>query len=259
LFPVSSPGHIAAYQARDRFAAVVTYAGDAGDLALARYLTGADRPIEARGHRGWIGVAPQGGGVELRTVVWEESPGVVAMVQGTDGEATMLALADGLRAPSDAEWRGLLDRSDSESDAATSSGVESSTATMATIPGEGADAHQVYASGAYAGGTWNLYDEAGQLCLSSESGDSGSSVCGDPRAGVTTLHDSGGGAVMVFGVLPTGAAGAEVPGAVGSVEVHGLPDGRRVYLAPIDPHHVPDHVTLLGDDGRTVDTLAVDS
>ena len=259
FFPVSTAGHVAAYQAGDQVAAVATYAGDAGDLTATRYLTSADRPIEVRGHPGWIGRSPQNGGVVLHTILWEESPGVIAVVVGTDAEATLLALADGLRAPSDAEWRGLLDRSDSESDAATSSGVESSTATMATIPGEGADAHQVYASGAYAGGTWNLYDEAGQLCLSSESGDSGSSVCGDPRAGVTTLHDSGGGAVMVFGVLPTGAAGAEVPGAVGSVEVHGLPDGRRVYLAPIDPHHVPDHVTLLGDDGRTVDTLAVDS
>jgi hypothetical protein len=255
--PVSAPGHVVGYDSGRRVAAVVTYAGDAGDLAVARFMSSADRPIEVRGHRGWAGVAAVGGSVELRTIVWEESPGVIAVVAGTDGEATLLALADGLSAPSDAEWRALLDRAGSD-DSGTSSGSASISAPMATVPGEGAEAHQAYASGTYPGGTWGLYDEAGQLCLSSESGDSGSSVCGDPRARVTTLHDNGGAAVMVFGVLPAGAAGAEVPGAVAPVEVHGLPDGRRVYVAAIDPDHVPDHVTLVDAAGGTVDTLAVD-
>src|SRR4029453_3186984 len=115
----------------------------------------------------------------------------------------------------------------------------------------GAEAHQAYASGTYPGGTWGLYDEAGQLCLSSESGDSGSSVCGDPRARVTTLHDNGGAAVMVFGGLPAGAAGAEVPGAGAPVGGAGRPDGRRVYVAAIDPDHGPDHVTLVDAAGGT--------
>lgn len=257
VFPVSSPGHATAYQAGDRFTTVVTYAGDAGDLAVARYLGSADRPVEVRGHRGWIGVAHQGGGVEVRTVVWEEAPGVIGVLQGGEDEATMLAVAAGLRTPSDAEWRALVDMPGTQ-DSGSSEGSGSTSGAVATIPGAGASAHDVYASGAYPGGTWDLYDEAGQLCLSSTTGDRGSAVCGDPRVAVQALSDNGGDTVMVFGVLPAGAEGAEVAGALGSVEVHGLPDGRRVYVAPVDPADVPDHVTLVDGEGRAVDTLAVD-
>jgi len=240
--PMSAAGHAAAYQSGDQVAYLVTYAADAGDLAVARYLGDADRPVDVRGHGGWVGETPAGDAV-VRTVVWQEAPGVIGILRSTEDEATLLAIADGLRTPSDAEWRALVDR--------THDG-----ATEGTIPAHGAT--DGYPDGDYPGGSWQLYANAGELCMSSTTGDRGSSVCGDPRVDVLTLHDNGGDAVMVFGVLPAGATGAEVPGAVGSVEVHGLPDGRQVYVAPIDPDHVPAHVTLVGADGRAVDTLAVD-
>jgi hypothetical protein len=102
-----APGHTAFYGsvAGGPTLQVATYVGDERNLAAIRWMARAEDPVELRETQGWIGQAPLDDGGVMTTVVWEEAPGVLAVVQAggmTADEA--LGIAGSLRAASPAEW-----------------------------------------------------------------------------------------------------------------------------------------------------------
>lgn len=138
--PESASGHMVAYEGP---IIVGTFTGDAADLGVIRWMARADRPVEVRGHRAWIGAdspraTPAAVGVvsTTRTVVWQESPGVLAVVRASDiGEAKLLGIAENLRPASDLEWDALLAR------IAPDDGTDDAPATTARArPGSGTPA-----------------------------------------------------------------------------------------------------------------------
>jgi hypothetical protein len=144
--PSSAVGHVAGYQdggsEEGANALVATFMGDAADRRVVQWLTRATDPAEVRGHDAWAGTyslgelssasassgsatePPSGSGsggststspatespVQVRTLIWDEVPGVVALVQAnglTSDQVT--ALVDSLRPATDREWSALVD------------------------------------------------------------------------------------------------------------------------------------------------------
>lgn len=272
--PELAPGHMVGYQAEEdigRAVIVATFAGDASGLGVIRWMARADRPVEVRGHSAWIGAyepgattAAVGGAIKsatLRTVVWEESPGVLAVVQASGtSETALLAIAESLRPASDAEWQSLIDRTpaDDDTDDAAASATTATVLPDSRPPAVPDDA-VVYLQGDYAGGTWAVYiDAAGSLCGATASGDAGSAVCGDPQEPAVTLHDNDGNPVAIFGTLPEEAAAVSIPGGSGSPQMNEIGDGRTVYAAAIQDGFVPAEVTFYDSQSQVIATAPVD-
>jgi hypothetical protein len=270
--PESASGYMVGYQAEniDRTIIAATFAGGASDLAVIRWMGRADRPADVRGHSAWVGAyelgattATIGGTVEgstLRTLVWEESPGVVAVIQASDTtEAELLAIAESLRAASDEDWQSLIARvaADDESD------EESATATTATAlpssrPPAVPDDAVVYLQGDYADGTWAVYiDAAGSLCGETASGDAGSGVCTDTQERAVTLRDNDGNAVAIFGTLPEGATELSIPGSTASPQTNVIEDGQTIYAAVIQYGSDPAEVTFYNAQSQVIATAPV--
>ena len=107
----SAAGHLVGNQSaheEDPSFYILTAKGDADDLALIRWVTHADTPTRTRGHRAW-GDVEVADGIAERTLVWQEAPGVVAVVVGTgiDQHQFEDAVA-GLHPATGREWRSLL-------------------------------------------------------------------------------------------------------------------------------------------------------
>jgi hypothetical protein len=258
--PRSAPGHLAAYQdtAADRFAMVATFQGDADDIAALRWLTEADDEVEVRGHRAWTGAyAPnaEAPGTQLRTVLWEEAPGVVVVVQSSEDERTVLDWAEHLRPATAAEWQALLD--DATAGTTPEDGV-SGTAT--SVPaGEVQPEAPSIAEGTYPGGTWRVYaDNDGAICAESESGSSGSDTCSGAGSAAVTLHDNGGTPILLFGVLPDGATSVQVAGTAARPEVHDQPGGNPAWTVVLAPGESPAEATFLDAGGGVVSREPID-
>jgi hypothetical protein len=273
--PASAAGHIVGYQAPDDMARVVTvatFAGDKSDIGVIRWMTGADHVVEVRGQSAWIGAYDSGpiagttrGAAEsstLRAVVWEESPGVLAVVQASGTtETALLAIAENLRSASDGEWESLIDRTAADGDTADDATGSATTATAqpGSRPPAVPDDAVVYLEGDYAGGTWAVYmNGADRLCGATAAGDAGSEVCANSQALAVTLNDNDGTLVAIFGALPQGAATVSVAGGP-SPQTNEIGRGRIVYAAVIQDGRVPTDVTFYDDQGDLVSTVALDS
>jgi hypothetical protein len=258
--PRSAPGHVAGYQdgTANRFALVGTFLGDADDVAALRWLTEATDEIEVRGHRAWTGASDptgEGAGAEMRTVVWQEAPGVVVIVQSTEDEETVLDWAEHLRPATDAEWQAMLD--DASAGVTPEEGVSGPADTVPA--GEVPPAARSIAEGVYPGGTWRVYaDDQGGICAETESDGSGSSTCSGPGSEAVTLHDNAGAPVLLFGVLPGGATGVQVAGAAARPEVHEQADGNRAWTVVLAGGEAPPEATFLDADGRVVGREPID-
>lgn len=107
--PASAVGHVVGSETDeyDLGLFATTFEGDASDLAVIRWLSRAGDEVEVRGHAGWTGVDEVGS--ERRTLVWEESPGIVVVVESAGLDAAdLLAAAESLRPAGDEEWDALL-------------------------------------------------------------------------------------------------------------------------------------------------------
>jgi hypothetical protein len=86
---------------------VTTFAGDASDLAVLRWLTRAGTTTDVRGQRGWL--ASDSAIPNNHTLLWEESPGVIVMIQSNGFNISEVrAVATSLRPASDEEWAEML-------------------------------------------------------------------------------------------------------------------------------------------------------
>ena len=250
---------------------IATFAASASELGVIRWITRADDPVEVRGHSAWTGAFEVGEnepGVlsyTTRTLVWEESPGVLVAIQAYDTtEAALLAIAEGLRPASDEEWQALVDRTataDDDPDDATASAttVTAPPGSEPPVPDDVVpDDAVVYLQGEYADGTWAVYsDAAGDLCGVTASGDRGSATCGGPDEPVVTLHDNGGNLVALFGVLPEGATTVSIPGGSATPQTNEIGNGRTVYAAVIQGGSVPAEVTFSDGQHNVVATAPV--
>lgn len=259
--PRAAAGHVVAYQAEDdRILVVTSFSGRAPERAVVQWMTRASRSVEVRGHRGWVGsyeaetVTDQDGNVASNTTttaLWEESAGVIVVVQGMGlSEAEVLTAAESLRPVTQAEWQELQDLEDlvDEADTATEAAMG--------IP----DDATVHLEAEYAHGTWAIYTEAsdGTLCGTTASADSGSGACANqPEAPVVTLHDHTGQSVLLFGVLPEDAVDLEVPAGASEVHTIDVADGRTIYAVVIEGP-VPAEISFVDADGNPAGTVAVD-
>ena len=108
-FPASAVGHMMGSETEDydKGLFVMTATGDPADLAVLRWMSGADETVDVRGHAGWTG-SIDSEGVTSRRLVWEEAPGVIVVV-ATEGltKAELQAEANGLRPAGADEWEAM--------------------------------------------------------------------------------------------------------------------------------------------------------
>jgi hypothetical protein len=90
--------------------------GDEFDLAH-KLATGLAEPIaDVRGHPAWSITLPPGPGgwdIERRSILWQETPGVLVTLEtgGTTYDVGVLRdVAEGLRPATDAEWQAMVDQ-----------------------------------------------------------------------------------------------------------------------------------------------------
>ena len=214
-----------------------TFGGDASDLAVVRWLSRASDEVDVRGHAGWTGLEEVGS--TRRTLVWEESPGVVVVVQSTGLDAAeLLDAAESLRPAGDEEWDALL----------------SGSATGAT------GQSLVYLQGEYSAGTWGVVtDMDGQVCGELTPHDvpgDPTEACVGPDVPVATLDDGAGDPVVVYGWLPEGAVDFGMPDPVGADHTRTADDGRRIYAQLVEGS-APTAVVFYDADGQPVTTVEV--
>jgi hypothetical protein len=282
----STAGHVVGYRP-DHYTAfgnafVATFAGDEADLAILRWSAGATTATEVRGHAGWSGsyelpgfddgegIVPGSQG-PLSTVVWEEAPGVLVLVETFGPELDEArAMAESLRPATGDEWDRMLRLGESrdrfmpeqERTAAGQLPVEdrrnSSTIRMPDHAVNGSEG--VYGvAGVWS--TWLLPD--GSICGAVDAVDDDADpveTC-DPEGGpVTVVHDDTGEPVLVIGVLPDGAVGRIAVG--GEIEeaqtCTGPDDAPPYYILVISEGEVPGAVTFVAADGTELETVPVD-
>jgi hypothetical protein len=260
--PPSTDGHLVGYQnPNDGQAAVIaTFVGDSADLAVIRWITAVHQPTSVRGHTGWSGASEPA----TRTLLWEESPGVLVMVQGFGlDEDDVRAVAESLHPADDAEWAALLDQGDDSDGDSASEASGSVAASSGSSAGEIAGSDLGLPNGAivrlqgdYGGGSWAVYnDPNGNLCgqFTAEYEDSGS--CGPPDAAVITVSIGGDeGPVLLFGVMPPGAVDVDDPSHGTMLGNSQADDGRRYYGEVIEDRPLPSHISFVDDHGQIVET-----
>jgi hypothetical protein len=282
----STAGHVAAYQP-DHYtpfgnAFVATFAGDEADLAVLRWSLGATTATDVRGHAGWSGsyalpgfddgegIVPGSTG-PLSAVVWEESPGVLVLVQtfGSGLDETR-AMAESLRPATDDEWARMLrlgesrDRfmTDEARIAAGQLPVEDRRdAAAIRMPNDAVNGSEGVYGVAGVWSTWLLPD--GTICGAVDVVDDDADPveeC-DPEGGpVTVVRDDAGEPVLVIGVLPDGAVGRiAVGGEIEEAQSNGGPeDAPPYYILVIADGEAPSAVTFVAADGTEMDTVPVD-
>jgi hypothetical protein len=285
--PASGDGYVAHYRTDDYAfpgqAIVAAVAGDTEDLTVARWLSAAGTAAEVRGHAGWAGsfqvppfddgegIVPESENVFITSLVWEEEPGVVAVVQLLGhGEGDALALAESLRPATPDEWARMLNlgaSSDvflSDEEWIARGGVDVQERRHSTdIPMPYAavnGAEGVYGvDGVWS--TWLLPD--GTVCgaVDDDTAPDPAVTC-DPDGGpVTPVLDNTGRPVLVIGVMPDGAVGRiAVGGEVDEVQTVTGPDqAPPYYVITISGDAVPSAITFVAADGTDLTTVQLDS
>jgi hypothetical protein len=232
---------------------VVTSAGDASDLVVVRWVTGADTPTEVRGHPAWAGTDDG-----AQSLVWEESPGVIAMVLANGlTDAELQAAVDSLRPATDDEWDQLPHEPVDES--VGDPGDES--AGGDTAGGEDPVAEDAYLTGNYSDGMWDVdYDPVSPaLCASfvAFAGDDMPYVCIRSDEPASVLTDQEGTPILLFGLMPEGAVALGDPALLAAAQVTDTPDGRVLYAVVLDGQPAPTEVAFVDSQGQTVSTSAV--
>jgi hypothetical protein len=228
---------------------VVTSAGDTSDLVVVRWVTGADTRTEVRGHPAWAGTDDG-----AQSLVWEESPGVIAMVLANGlTDAELQAAVDSLRPATDDEWDQLPHEPVDES--VGDAGDESA-------GGENpADEEAAYLAGEYSGGLWDVsYDlMLNELCgsLVPLAGDDAPYACVGLDEPASVLADPGGTMLLLFGLMPEGAMRLGDPALAEAAQVTDTPDGRVLYAVVLDGQPAPTEVAFVDSQGQTVSTSAV--
>jgi hypothetical protein len=274
--PASGNGHLTYYRTDDYLfpgsIAAATFAGGADTLAVTRWLAAADTETGVRGHPGWTGsyqlpplddgegIVPESVDLFVTTVVWEEEPGVVGLVQFFGhGEGDALAVAESLRPATPDEWARLVhlgasdDKLSLDQERATRDRLE------IPIPGHAVNgAEDVYGTnGSWA--TWLLPD--GTLCGAVNDATAAEPVvtC-DPEGGpVIPIPDRTGRPVLVIGVMPDGAVGRiAVDGEIAEVQTVTGPDtAPPYYVMTIAGDAVPSAITFVAADGTDLTTVPV--
>jgi hypothetical protein len=284
--PAAGDGYVTYYRTDDYsfpgHVVVAAFTGDAADLAVARWFAAAKTATDVRGHPGWAGsfqlppfddgegIVPESEDLFITTVVWEEVPGVVAIVQQFGhGEGDALALAESLRPASADEWARLLHLGESDDvlltdDERIARGQPSARSRLDSVhipmpPNSVNGAEGVYGS-AGVWSTWLLPD--GTLCGAVDDGVAEEPVvtC-DPNGGpVTVIPDSTGQPALVIGVMPDGAVGRIAVG--GDIEeaqtVTGPDDAPTYYVITIAGDAVPSAITFVDADGTDLASVPVD-
>jgi hypothetical protein len=274
--PASGNGHLTYYRTDDYLfpgsIAAATFAGGADALAVTRWLAAADTETGVRGHPGWTGsyqlpplddgegIVPESVDLFVTTVVWEEEPGVVGLVQFFGhGEGDALAVAESLRPATPDEWARLLhlgagdDKFLLDPERVTGDRLE------IPIPGHSVNgAEGVYGTtGSWA--TWLLPD--GTLCgaVNDDPGAEPVETC-DPEGGpVSPIPDRTGRPVLVIGVMPDGAVGRiAVDGEIAEAQTITGPDtAPPYYVLTIAGDAVPSAITFVAADGTDLATVPV--
>jgi hypothetical protein len=281
----STTGHLASYMPDDygafESAFVATFTGDATDLAVLRWMGGTTTATEVRGHPGWSGshelpgfddgegIVPGSTG-PLSSVVWEEIPGVLVLVQTFGpGADEARAMAESLRPATGDEWARMLRLGESRDtfvsdEARLAAGqlpVEDRRDSAAIrMPRDSVNGSEGVYGVAGVWSTWLLPD--GTICGAVDAVDDDADpveTC-DPEGGpVTVVHDDTGEPVLVIGVLPDGAVGRIAVG--GEIEeaqtCTGPDDAPPYYILVIADGAVPSAITFVGPDGTDLDTVVV--
>lgn len=259
LVPSTAEAHLIGYQSDDgaRSAVVTTFAGDASDIAVARWVSGAHEQVAVRDRAGWSGMTEP----ETRTLVWEEAPGLLVWVQGSGiGEDDVRAIAESLRPATGTEWDALLAETGSDDDSGDSGvGADDSLADL-SVP----DGAVVRLLEEYPGGVWVVYEDTdGSLCGEILSDGAAAGACGEAGAALLTLHGSEGsdastGLVLLFGAMPPGAVDMADDQLHQSVDMALDTTGDRSYYGLIlEADEVPAEVTFVDQAGEAVATVPV--
>jgi hypothetical protein len=105
--PVTTGGHLAGFRdaTGNRALVVGTITPEPDEVPVLRWMLGADAgEITVRGHQALR--TTQAGGIDA--VIWEESPGLYAVVGGTVGADAVLAAAESLRPATEQEWAAIV-------------------------------------------------------------------------------------------------------------------------------------------------------
>jgi hypothetical protein len=273
--PAFGNGHLAYYRTDDYLfpgsVAAATFAGEADALAVTRWLSAADTAADVRGRAGWAGsyqlppwddgegIVPESEELFVTTVVWEEEPGVVALVQRFGhGDADALALAESLRPATPDEWARLLHLGASDDKILLDPERSIGDRLELPMPGHALNgAEGVYgASGSWA--TWLLPD--GALCGAVNDDAAEPVVTCDPEGRpVIPIRDRTGRPVLVIGVMPDGAVGRiAVDGEIAEAQTVTGPDSAPpYYVLTIAGEAVPSAITFVADDGTDLATVPV--
>jgi hypothetical protein len=286
----STAGHLVGYlpENYDNFfanASVAELTGDATDLAVLRWVSGATTATQVRGHRAWSGshelpgfddgegIVPGSQG-PISAFVWEEAPGVLVLVQTfgpTEDEA--LALAESLRPATGDEWARMLrlgesgDRFPSYEDRLAAGQLAQDDGPDIEQPMNAVNGSEGVYGDAGEWSTWLLPD--GTIC--GAVGENGGAVvdgylvdtaetCDSTGGPATVVHDSDGEPVLLIGVMPDGAIG-RVPVGGEIVEIQtctGPQDASAYYIMVIADGNVPSAVTFVAADGTDMATVQVD-
>jgi hypothetical protein len=235
----SAGGHIAGYQedlgeGEMRTASVGLVTGTDSDLAAQRWMTGADERITVRGHDGWIGETEYG-----TSVVWQEGPGLLGVVQGygvTRDE--VLAIVGGLRPATSDEWETGLRASESPTPHDDKVSIE----------------------GEYGQGTWSAYIDAdGELCGGIEKDGQSTGSCGELDGAdlidlddVESIEGQDRPPLAVYGVLPDGAISVTTSDGPMEVKTATADDGTAIYAIDLQGKPVPVEVIFLDAAGKEV-------
>jgi len=275
--PAGSVGHGIGYQSDANMNQVVfltvVAAGD-DDIAALRWMTAADTAVEVRGHGGWIGTrtfpvgeasegssSDSGSGsasgedvvdgevatdtqqldaVESHTLIWDERPGVVAVLSATGFTADeVLGFAEeGIRVASDADWTAMV------------AAAASPTPTDAEAAVSGTDGDV----------TWSVYiADDGSLCAATQTSSEGTEGCTDlVRGGAELVQDDDGNPLAIYGVLPEGAVDVELSaGSSAGASTAPTEDGDVVYAITLDDGQLPAEVVFVDADGNEVGRMEV--
>jgi hypothetical protein len=241
--PAGAVGHAVGYQSDeepDRLLFLTVVAGDDSDMRALRWMAAADTPVEVRGGPGWIGsrVYDAARGSASHTVVWEESPGVVASLSAsgfTADEVLHLAQEGVVTAP-DAEWAALVDASQQAAPVGEEAAVGSSDGDT----------------------SWSVYLEDGVVCAAVQAASSGSESCGSVPGGAEILEDDAGNQLAVYGAYPEGAVGVRNgDGSPLGAMTAPSEDGVIVYAIGLDGGPPPTEVVFVDADGNEVGRIQV--
>jgi hypothetical protein len=274
--PASGNGHLAYYRTDDYLfrgsIVAATFAGEADTLAVTRWLSAADTTTDVRGRAGWAGsyqlppfddgegIVPESEDLFVTTVVWEEEPGVVALVQlFGHGEGDALAVAESLRPATPDEWARLLHLGASDDKILLDPQRSTGDRLEIPIPGHAVNgAEGVYgATGSWA--TWLLPD--GTLCgaVNDDAAIEPVVTCNPDGPPVIPIPDRTGQPVLVIGVMPDRAVGRiAVDGEIAEAQTVTGPDSAPpYYVLTIAGEAVPSAITFVAADGTDLATVPV--